>query len=137
MPRLDRLKRLSKYLKRINKKFFDFLLYSTSSPDEKGRHKRGTAGCALGYATRIFYKDGLVLGKDQVPTFNKTYGLTAAKRFFDISDEEAKMLFGGYEYYYGVQSYEYYYGVQSYQVTPRMVAKKIDELVKRYEDGNV
>jgi hypothetical protein len=110
---------------------------SLDSPVQSLEVKCKTAACALGWATTIpeFAKAGLKLdidiaalidGSDEI-TGDVVYkgatdSIEAAAKFFDITYEEADIVFGADNYEYGI-SY-------SNKIKPQMVAKKIRQLLK-------
>lgn len=96
------------------------------------KHACGTAACALGAACLLpqFRKQGLKLKADWVgdrrpmPTYAGERGEEAGEKFFGITKIEADCLF-----------YPYNYRINGcyVEVTPAMVANKIQKLINKYE----
>ena len=129
----NRLLKLATYLRTIPAKLFDIDHWQRDEITENGEVCK-TVACACGYGCSIpsFKAAGLKLspGKkrfywDKVSQnymirFGRYKSFNAIARFFGISYEEAENLFSysGYSNYY-------------YRVTPKIVARKIENFVAR------
>lgn len=142
--RLRRLRELSRILKN-HSKLFPTIKWDIREWEEK--LECGTAACALGSACHHapFKRAGLKMrvdtwGDDEqfaefTPMFKGETEMAAGASFFGISYEEACWLFD--PCYYHKRSGGYYNSaVVNKYVTPKVVAKRVDKLIKHYQNDN-
>src|SRR5579862_1221843 len=128
---VERLKTLSDFLKDVSEDNFDMTMWAYSKRetlidmsshlhDPYSQSECGFAACAMGWACQIpsFVQQGLHLTRGY-PSFGSHMGHNAACDFFEIDMETSYYLFSGRQYC------RYYEG----KVTPKMVAKRIDNLI--------
>lgn len=103
-----RLLKLARHLKTVPKGQFDMTYYGGRVPRSK------TAGCAAGHAADIFRRQGYdCLGS--IPTFQGLAGCEAVQVFFGIDKVGYDLIFSSL----------------NAPSTPRQVAKRIEQFVKR------
>lgn len=129
--RIKRLKQLKKMLINHDKIFpkIEFNL-DTWKSDEVKKKGCGTAACALGSACfyKPFQKEGLEMyGDDEfeyMPVFQGANQWEAGAKFFGIDLEESEYLFDPAEYH---KEYDYA------EICPGAVAKRVQELITKYQ----
>lgn len=133
---IQRLTRLVKILRRVDAAHFNIITYLSNEASrghdvETTRHKLqhncGATACALGYASvdPVLMVEGLRRSSSGCPIYGQDYGKTAACKFFGIKTLHATALFYPFE----VRDQHKIYYTPNNEITPNMVADKIQELI--------
>ncbi len=88
----------------------------------------GSAGCAAGWAVTLFHREGFTFA-GRWPLFGECVGSSAFAKFFEIPIEEAIAITGVMPRQ-NWPSYHDEFGVSFGKVTPRMVAKRIRDVIR-------
>lgn len=101
-----------------------------ADPSDSTKTHCGSAGCAAGWAVSLFHREGFTLTTpDFIPVFEGKHGSWGFAWFFDIPICEAGSIVysGGSSH---IPDYLEEFGVSFEDVTPRMVAKRIRDVIR-------